>query len=144
MSNGVTPWDLKTLKTFKGFGPKTNNLMLTEIFGCFSGVPSDKHVHQGVVALKFAVPPKRKNFTPRMAEASLRCWVDGRKLPTINRTMGAFAQLFTQLLAKPDARKAKMGHKVMDAMVEYLHQDHHIELLWCCIRLVRKHYLYND
>jgi endonuclease III len=139
---GVVPWDISSLESFRGFGEKTKQIMLTEVFGCYCGIPADKHVVKGVLAYGLVHrEPGEREFDPVMAQASLREWVPARHLPSVNKILGSFAQLFTQVLVAPQPiNQNGLGLRVMRAMMAHLHQPAHIELVWCCIRLVRDQY----
>ena len=140
--DGIMPSDFESLMNLAGAGRKTSLLMTTEIFGFFNGIPSDKHVHAGTQAYGLVWwDPNGKHFSPEQAEASLREWVPHHKLPSVNKIMGSFAQLFTNTLKSPTAATVDLQESVMEAMTDYLHKKIHIEMMWCAIAALRRHYL---
>ena len=141
---GVVPSQIEDLEAFFGVGRKTALLMLTEIFGCYRGIPSDKHVIQGVLAYNLVGDSKKNKLDDLRAEASLRAWVPGHNLKEVNRIFGSFAQMFTQILWSPEAvRKDMLGERVVEAMVDYLHRPHHLATIRVSIVAVRRHYRAN-
>ena len=139
---GIIPCDYSVLEKLNGFGRKTCLLLTTEVFGLFNGIPTDKHVLEGVLAHNLVrVNKGDPKLDAKRAEACLREWVPHSRQPQINRVFGSFAQLFTQDLTTPESvRSNEMGLKVMRAMMDYLHKPHHLELIWCAISMVRAHY----
>ena len=140
---GVFPTTLEKLTSFSGYGTKGATLFLTEAIGLFSGIASDSHVTECSKAFDFI--RKRKgmpqSITPHQAEAALRQWVPWHRLKDVNRILGSMAQIFcTELRTVRTTEQKKHATTVMNAMTENLHLELHVGLLWCCIKLMRKHY----
>ena len=144
--NGVVPADYDVLLKLSGYGRKTILLLDTEVFGFLNGLATDKHVSAMVQALPLVkINPGDPRFTVRHAESSLTAWVPERRWHTINRIFGSFAQLFTMEFSSIErVKQTSVCLDVMDGMLDYLHQPHHFELLWCAIYLVRVWHKHNE
>jgi endonuclease III len=140
--NGMMPSDMEALMAIYGVGRKSSLLMITEMFGFFTGLPPDKHVNEAPLAYKLVEAQNdAAKITPEQAEASLRTWIDHHRLPSVNKIFGSFAQLFTNKYKTVNKGTSQDDlQQMMAAMNDYLHKPMHLEFLWCAIKLVRCHY----
>ena len=138
--NGILPSEVEDLTSFSGVGRKTAILTANEAFGLFAGMGCDIHVVKMLLALLMVNTGKRK-LTPLLAEESLMTWVPEIRWPLINKLFGSMGQLFTQMLSlgKSSPPEKLVGGIVL-AAGKFMHQEHHIKLLWCMIASVRRQY----
>ena len=102
------------------------------------GIGSDTHVLNvtdslGMIGRAEGGP----NITPEHAESSLREWVEPMLCRDVNRTMGSFAQLFTQDLAS--VASERLANAVVMSVMESTNRPLHVSLFWFAVKQVRKH-----
>ena len=140
--NGVPPTNLPALMKLSGVARKTAVLFLSEGCGMLEGIGSDTHVLNVTDALELIGRAERgPRITPEHAEASLREWVEPTLCRDVNRTMGSFAQLFTQDLATIHTpEQVRLSNAVVQAVRENTSKPLHVELFWFALKRVRQHY----
>ena len=141
--DGIVPGNISELIKMDGVGRKTAVITLNEAFGQFEGIGCDVHVSQCCEAFEFA-QCNGKRLSPAHAEMALREWIPERNFRQVNRIFGSFAQLFTQDLPlrgqsiNDDERSLAIA--VCKAAGDFIHRTYHVQLLFCMICAMRKHY----
>jgi endonuclease-3 len=146
--NAKIPEDIEQLIKIDGVSRKTALLAQNEYYGINSeGIACDIHVIHNCASFGFIkLKSKETKIRSLHVETALRHWIGRHDYQKVNKLFGSFSQLFTQLLklrsSKNDDKKedTKTLEKICKSMTDYIYQSYHVELLFCLISSLRRHY----
>ena len=133
------------LTQLSGLGPKATNVLMNEVFKFATGVPTDRHVDAGAVALLLHVsPPWLKTKNVEHTEISLRTWLCITQCKHINPIMGCITQLFCTRHRTVKESDNNDLCRLMLALQDHIHKRCHMEMVWHAIVRFRQHHLVEN
>ena len=137
--DGKVPFRANDLGRLPGVGRKVTNLLGGEGFGSFCGIGSDMWVLWLCCCFGWLHRVEGGGaLTATHAEALLRTFVYRWHYNDINKILGSFGQMFTQIFTVGRGNfDNQAAEYLVNATLEHIHEPYHLELLFFMIRRCR-------
>ena len=140
--DGEPPHEPKHIESLPGIGRKAMNIAVTEMENLPIGVGTDMHIDSLVLSNGMAVDNNEEGpMSSEDVESSVSKWLHPRHYKHFNKSVGTFAQLYTQVLQNVNTGdKMVTLDKATEAIADYIHKKWHVKSIWFLIRNTRDYY----